>query len=208
MTRTAAIAAASAAALALAVGAAFALRPLLFPPGDPFADCRSMAVVGGTEGLGTDFTLVSETGATVTRDEVVDRLTLLYFGYTYCPDVCPADTARNAEAAELLAARGIALRPVLVSVDPARDTPEALRDYTDLLHPDMLGLTGDEATVRSVARAFGAYAAKQGTGEDYLVNHSTYSYLMAPGRGVLDVIRRERTAAEVADTVACFAARL
>ena len=115
---------------------------------DKYAQCRSSSVAGGGA-LGGDFTLVDETGKTVTSAEVIDKPTLVYFGYTYCPDVCPMDSARNAESIEILESRGKIVKPVFISIDPERDTPEALADFTDYLHPRMVGLTGTLEQVKN-----------------------------------------------------------
>lgn len=187
----------------LGVGAWFA-----FGPGtdDPLAPCRSTAIAAGP--IGGDFTLVSETGASVTRDEIVTGLALVYFGYTFCPDVCPADAARNADAVDALKAKGIAVTPVFVTIDPGRDTPEALAEFTGLIHPEMIGLTGSPEVLRAVQKSFLVYAAQRGEGEDYLMDHSSFSYLLAKGRGVIDVIRHEQTAEDIVKAVSCFAERL
>ncbi|MEO8531136.1 MAG: SCO family protein, partial [Deltaproteobacteria bacterium] len=98
---------------------------------DPtFADCRQSVVAGGAGAIGGPFTLVDENGATVTDKQVISEPSLIYFGYTYCPDVCPIDAARNAEVTDLLAAQNIAVTPVFISIDPERDTPEVLKAYT------------------------------------------------------------------------------
>ena len=174
--------------------------------GDVFADCRRSAVAGGTEALGGPFTLTDETGARVTDAQVFDRPSIFYMGYTYCPDVCPMDNARNAAAVDLLKARGYDVRPVFMSVDPARDTPERMRDFTDAMHPDMLGLTGSVDEVTAVSKAWRGYF-KVNDAEDkesYLVDHTTQSYLVLPGRGTVEFFARDTTPEQMADTVACF----
>lgn len=130
----------------LALVAAGALAALLtgtawmaFRPGVA-GPCPGSGIAGAA--IGGPFTLVDETGATVTDAEVIDRPSLIYFGYTFCPDVCPFDAARNAEAVDLLAARGHDVKPVFISVDPKRDTPGIVGEFTDFLHDEMLGLTG------------------------------------------------------------------
>ena len=109
--------------------------------GDKFASCRGGSVIAGGAQIGGPFTLVSETGEEVTDAEVFDRPALLYFGYTFCPSICPYDAARNAEAASILGDRGEIVKPVFVSVDPERDTPAKLASFTDFMHPDLLGLS-------------------------------------------------------------------
>ncbi|MEM8741868.1 MAG: SCO family protein, partial [Pseudomonadota bacterium] len=94
--------------------------------GDRFAECRNTTLAISGDDIGGPFTLVSETGAEVTEAEVIDGLTIIYFGYTYCPDVCPLDAARNAEAAEIAAENGVEMKQIFITIDPERDTPEAL----------------------------------------------------------------------------------
>jgi protein SCO1/2 len=169
---------------------------------DVAAECDVGAVAGD---IGGPFTLVSETGETMTSEQVIDRPSLLYFGYTFCPDVCPLDTVRNAEAVELLAERGYDVRPVFVSVDPGRDTPEVVDAFTDNIHPDMLGLTGSPEQVRAASQAYRTYYNAHDDGDDefYLVDHSTFSYLVLPERGFAGLFRRELSGADVADRVQC-----
>jgi protein SCO1/2 len=179
-----------------------ALRPAA---GDPFAGCRETAVAGGAGTIGGAFTLVDENGATVTDAEVIRQPALVYFGYTFCPDVCPFDAARNAEAVDILEERGIEVTPVFISVDPARDSPEVLAEFTDLIHPRMIGLTGSEAQVLAAAQAYKVYFRRNDPDEDYyLVDHSTFTYLMLPASGFADFFRQDVTAEQMADRVACF----
>jgi protein SCO1/2 len=171
---------------------------------DPYADCRD-GVAGGS--IGGPFTLVSETGATVTDREVITGPTLMYFGYTFCPDVCPFDNQRNAEAVDILEEMGIEVTPVMVSVDPARDTPDVMAAFTDAFHPRMLGLTGSAEQVEAAKAAYRAYAKIRDPGEEfYLVDHSTFTYLMTPDRGFVDFFKREVTPQEMARRTACYLA--
>lgn len=175
---------------------------------DKFAQCRATQIAGGAAQIGGPFTLVDETGATVTDADVIDRPTLVYFGYTYCPDICPYDAARNAEAVTLLADRGYDVKPVFISVDPERDTPEQLADFTSYLHPRMLGLTGSDEQVQAAAKAYRTYYKKQPTEEGdedyYLVDHSTFTYLMTPEDGFVEFFRRDATPEQMAEASACF----
>ena len=160
---------------------------------------------GGSDQIGGPFTLVDETGQTVTDKEVIDEPTLLYFGYTYCPDICPYDAARNAEAVTLLEERGYSVKPVFISIDPERDTPEQLADFTSFLHPKMLGLTGTPEQVKAASKAYRTYYQKQEADDEYyLVDHSTFTYLVLPEEGFVEFFRRETTAEQMAETTACF----
>ena len=172
---------------------------------DQFAACRVGAVAGGTDAIGGPFTLLDSEGRTVTDADVITKPSLVYFGYTFCPDVCPFDTARNAEATDLLVEQGYDVQPVFISIDPDRDTPEVVGDFAANLHERMIGLTGDADQVRAASQAYRTYYRKQeGDPQYYLVDHSTFTYLVLPEHGFVDFFRREATPQEMADRVACF----
>ncbi|TVP93871.1 MAG: SCO family protein [Roseinatronobacter sp.] len=169
------------------------------------AQCRGTSISGGAGSIGGPFELVDHTGRTVTEADFEAKPTLVYFGYTFCPDVCPLDTARNAQAVDLLAEQGYDVTPVFVSVDHQRDTQEALAEYVRFMHPEMVGLTGTEAQIRAAAQAYRVYFALQETDDDfYLIDHSTFSYFLLPGHGFVDVIRRDQSPEQVADVLSCF----
>jgi protein SCO1 len=177
---------------------------VFWPRGDdPFAQCRAGQVAGGS--VGGPFTLVDQTGATVTDADVFTKPSLVYFGYTFCPDVCPLDNARNAEAVDILEEKGFEVTPVFISIDPERDTPDVLAEFSENLHPRMVGLTGSPEQVKAASQAYKTYFKKQdGDEEFYLMDHSTFTYLVLPGTGFADFFRREVTADEMASRVACF----
>ncbi|MBR3371498.1 MAG: SCO family protein [Rhodobacteraceae bacterium] len=167
--------------------------------------CRETSIAGGAGSIGGPFELVDHTGRTVTDADFADRPVLLYFGYTFCPDVCPLDTARNAQAVDLLTERGYDVTPVFVSVDHQRDTQDLLAEFVRFMHPDMVGLTGTEEQIRAAARAYRVYYAAQESDDDFfLIDHSTFSYFMLPEHGFVDIIRRDQSPEQVADTLACF----
>ncbi|WP_108483766.1 SCO family protein [Oceaniglobus ichthyenteri] len=180
--------------------------------GDLFAQCRTSQIAGGSAAIGGPFTLVSETGETVTDADVITKPSLIYFGYTFCPDVCPMDAARNAFAVDLLAEMGHDVQPVFISIDPARDTPEVLAKFTDFMHPDMLGLTGSPEQVKAASQAYKTYYAKRGEGDEfYLMDHSVFTYLVLPEHGFVEFFRgaptepgQGVTEEEVAKTTACY----
>lgn len=170
---------------------------------DALADCRQGQVAGGD--IGGPFTLVDTAGKTVTDKEVLVKPSLVYFGYTFCPDVCPFDMSRNADAVDILAKQGIDVTPVFITIDPERDTPEALADYAANLHPGLVALSGSAEQVSAAAQAYKAFYAKQDSEDEYyLMDHSTFTYLMLPGTGFADFYRREVTAEQMAESVACF----
>ena len=194
----------AAAAVIAVVGGSVAWT-FLRAPDDAFAQCRDSAVAGGAGAIGGPFTLVSETGTTVTEADVITKPSIVYFGYTYCPDICPFDAARNADAVDILTEQGYDVQPVFITVDPDRDTPERLAEFTDFIHPEMIGLTGSAEQVRAASQAYKTYYRKQdGDDQLYLVDHSTFSYLVLPGQGFVEFFRRETTPEQMAESAACF----
>ena len=150
-----------------AVAGVFVYTAIAPKSDDQFAQCRTTAIAGGTNQIGGPFTLVDENGVTVTDQDVLTKPSLIYFGYTYCPDICPLDTARNAEAVSILEERGYDIQPVFITIDPERDTPELLKEFTDYLHPDMLGLTGTTEQVKAASQAYRTYFRKQEGDPEY-----------------------------------------
>jgi protein SCO1/2 len=120
--------------------------------------------------------------------------------------VCPLDNARNAEAVTLLDERGYDVTPIFISIDPDRDTPEVMAEFTDYMHPRMIGLTGTPEQVKAASTAYRTYFKKQDSDDPdyYLVDHSTFTYLVLPGEGFVEFFRREDTPEEMAERVACF----
>jgi len=170
---------------------------------DMFADCRASQSAGGA--IGGPFELVDETGATVTDTDVITAPTLIYFGYTFCPDVCPLDVLRNAQAVDILDAQGINVNPVFISIDPERDTVDVVREFTDNFHDRMLGLTGSPEQVRAASQAYRTYYNKQDSDDQfYLVDHTTMSYLVFPDQGFQEFYRRDVTPEQMAESLACF----
>lgn len=171
---------------------------------DAFAQCRQGQFAGGD--IGGPFTLVNTKGETVTEADVLTKPSLVYFGYTFCPDVCPFDMARNVEAVDILDERGFDVTPVFISIDPERDTPEALADYEFNMHPKLVALTGTPDQVKAAANAYRTVYRRQESDDPdfYLVDHMTFTYLMLPGIGFVDFFRRDLTSDEMAESVACF----
>jgi len=186
------------------VAGTFAITHLTAPS---MGDCSASAVAGAT--IGGPFELVDKNGQTVTDGDVITQPTLIYFGYTFCPDFCPLDVARNAAAVDILAARGIDVTPVFISIDPARDTPEVVGDYAAAFHPDMVGLTGSAAQVDAASKAYKTFYSKADDDpEYYLMQHSTFTYLTFPDAGFVEFFRQADSPEKVAEAVACFDAAI
>jgi len=172
---------------------------------DQFASCRSSQIAGGADQIGGPFELLNSKGETVTDKDVLTAPSLVYFGYTFCPDVCPLDNTRNAEAIDLLESRGQMVTPVFISIDPARDTPEIVGDFAFNLHERMIGLTGSPEQVKAASQAYKTYyKAHPAEDEFYLVDHSTFSYLVLPEHGFVEFFRRDTSPEDMADRIGCF----
>lgn len=142
---------------------------------------------GGTgEALvGGPFTLTDQDGKRVTDQDFRGKYMLIFFGFTYCPDVCPGELQVMSAALDELGPEGDKIQPVFITVDPERDTPEAMKLYVSNFHPRMVGLTGSPDDIAAVAKAYRVYYAKAKAPEgaapgDYLMDHSTILYLMGP----------------------------
>ena len=151
-------------------------------------DASGRAVTEAATGLeryeiGGDFELTNQRGERMRLSDLKGRALVMFFGYTFCPDVCPATLARMREVRAALPPEDAArFTGVLVSVDPARDTPERLGQYVEFFDPAFVGLTGAEEELEDIARRYGAqFVIPEGQPEDsYLVNHSTVAYLIDP----------------------------
>ena len=136
----------------------------------------------GQEPIGGPFELIDHTGMRRTDADFHGKLALIYFGYTYCPDICPTDLLAMTSLLDLLGDAGRVVQPLFITVDPERDTPAHLADYVPLFHHRLIGLTGEASAVREVARAYKVHYAKvvlPGS-PDYAMDHSAFIYLVGP----------------------------
>lgn len=151
---------------------------LLWKMGEPAqigAPQSTVAAVGGP------FALIDQNGHPTTDKDFRGRWVLLYFGYTYCPDVCPTTLALMANVLDRLGAKATRIVPVFITVDPERDTPDTLKKYLSAFGPRFVGLTGSPAAIAKVAREYRVYYAKHKLdGGNYSVDHSSVIYLLDP----------------------------
>jgi cytochrome oxidase Cu insertion factor (SCO1/SenC/PrrC family) len=164
----------------LMVGAAAALaifpeaRQRLWPASAPAV---GRALVGGP------FTLTDQTGKRVTDKDFRGRYTLVFFGFTYCPDVCPSALQVMAAALDKLGPQGQKITPLFITVDPERDSPAQLASYLKSFHPRLVGLTGTPAEIEAVTKAYRVYVKKVAdpkSSAGYTFDHSAIIYLMGP----------------------------
>lgn len=135
-----------------------------------------------TAAIGGPFHLVDEHGRPVDQDVLKGKWSAVFFGYTNCPDACPTTLFALGQAEKQLGAKANDFQTVFISVDPARDTPAQMAKYlsNEAFPRHAVGLTGADAEVAQAAKAYKVYYAKAGTGADYTVNHTSFSYLMTP----------------------------
>ena len=153
-------------------------------------------------GVGGPFAMVDQDGRAVTDRTYAGKYRLMYFGYTFCPDVCPVDVQKIAQGMKLFATadpdHAARVVPMFVTVDPERDTPAVMRSFVRAFSPTMVGLTGSPAQAAAMRKAFRIYAAKAGAGRDYLVDHSATIYLMGPADQPISFLDHDATPQTIA----------
>ncbi|MCB4358622.1 SCO family protein [Quatrionicoccus australiensis] len=163
-------------AIAAALAAAVLGLALFWQPELPERPLPAPAALSGG-----DFTLLAANGPFSLHD-LRGKVVLLYFGYTYCPDICPTSLAATAEGLkQLTPAEQAKVAMVFISVDPERDTPARLKEYAEFFHPAMLGVTGTPESLAEIARRYGVFYARQPVataGGDYVVDHSADTYVV------------------------------
>ena len=162
--------------------------------------------VGGRGGLtiGGPFTLQDGDGSTVTDRDLHGKYLLVYFGYTFCPDVCPTTLTAVADAMDKLDGKADQVQPVFITVDPQRDTPAVVKQFTASFSPRLIGLTGTPDQIAAVARAYRVYHAEHRTGpgpNDYSIDHSSILYLMGPDGRFIAPVNADQSGEEIAEAV-------
>lgn len=138
---------------------------------------------GGKALIESEFSLVDHTGKAVTDEDFAGEWQLVFFGFTYCPDICPTTLNDVSLVLEQLGDEAERLRPLFITVDPERDTPEVMAEYVANFDPRIVGLTGSPEQIRQASKAFRAYYAKveqEGAPDGYTMDHSAFLYLMTP----------------------------
>lgn len=154
--------------------------------------------------IGGAFSLIDQDGHTITDRDFAGRYRIVYFGYTFCPDVCPTDVQNIGAALKTIErddpALGKRIVPIFITVDPARDTPAALKRFVTAFHPRLVGLTGTPEQIAKVAKEYGIYYGRgAGTADGYLMDHSRQIYLFDPDGKPLALLPEGPPAAIVAE---------
>lgn len=173
----------------------------------PAATPLDQAPLAGAR-IGGPFTLIDQDGKTVRDTDFNGKYRLMYFGYAYCPDVCPVDVQKLMQGLKAFEkdnpVAAAKLQPIFISIDPERDTPAVLKQFTANFHPRLIGLTGDPKTIAAVAKEYAVYYRKAGgsSPRDYLVDHSRQTYLMGPEGKPIALVPQEGAPQEIAGVLA------
>lgn len=161
--------------------------------------------------IGGPFNLIDTENKPFTQKDLVkdNTFSLIYFGFTHCPDICPEELDKMGEMLDALKSDklGMSVQPVFITCDPARDSPEIVKQYLEDFHPGIVGLTGSFEDVKSCCKKYRVYFSTPPDvkpGQDYLVDHSIFFYLMDPEGNFVDVIGREVTAEEAAHKISLY----
>ncbi|MGD1880115.1 MAG: SCO family protein [Kiloniellaceae bacterium] len=177
-------------------------------PQKPGGIVASQGAGSGKALIGGAFTLTDQTGERRTEADLKGHYSLVYFGYTYCPDICPTSLSAMTQGLDLLAesdpAKAAAVLPVFITIDPERDTAEALAGYAEHFHPRLMALTGTPEEIAVTAKAYRIYYQKvqEPDASDYLMDHSSIIYLMGPDGSYLSHFTHASTADDIAKGLA------
>jgi protein SCO1/2 len=154
----------------------------------------------GEASVGGPFRLTAHNGREVTDADFRGKLMLVFFGYSYCPDICPTELQVMTDALNMLGDDAVKIQPLFITVDPQRDTPEQLATYMKNFHPSLLGLSGSPQAVDAAVKAYRAYSAKVqgGDADNYLMDHSAIVYLIGPDGRYITHFRYSVTSAAMA----------
>ncbi|KAK8230418.1 SCO1/SenC-domain-containing protein [Phyllosticta capitalensis] len=159
----------------------------------------------GRPKVGGPFELVDQNGKKFTSEDMKGKYALVYFGFSHCPDICPEELDKMAEMIDQVKkTSGNTLRPVFITCDPARDTPAVLKTYLQEFHPDIIGLTGAYEDIKDICKKYRVYfstPADVKPGQDYLVDHSIYFYLMDPEGDFVEALGRNEPASRAAKII-------
>jgi len=166
---------------------------------------REMSKGVGRPKVGGPLNLLDHNGKERKDEEFIGKFRLVYFGFTHCPDICPEELDKMAVMIDLVKKQdGDVLTPIFITCDPARDTPAVMKEYLAEFHPDLLGLTGTYDQIKQICKAYRVYFSTPPglkPGQDYLVDHSIYFYLMDPEGDFVEALGRQHTPEQAAKVI-------
>lgn len=155
------------------------------------------------ENFGGPFTLTDHTGRAVTDKDFAGTYRLIYFGFTFCPAICPTELAKITEALDTLGPDADKITPLFITVDPERDTAAVMKSYVELFHPRLVGLTGTPAQIKQAAKNYKIYYAKveDPALTEYTMDHSSFIYFIDPQNNLLRIFRTADEAPAMAQAI-------
>ncbi len=156
-----------------------------------------------TKVKGKVFALIDHNGVQVTQDNYKDSYKLIFFGFTFCPAVCPTELQKINLIMDELGNKAENITPIFVSIDPERDTPDIMKEYVAQFHPKLVGLTGSTAQIEAVKKEYNAYSKKieNDMMDEYMMDHSAFLYLMSPDNNLLALYPAKDTAIEITQDI-------
>lgn len=176
----------------------------------PQAASQSNALIAVTEdAFGGPFTLVDHTGKNVAEKDYTGKYRLIYFGFTYCPAICPTELSKITAALNTMGDAGKDILPMFITIDPERDTQDKMASYVTLFHPSLVGLTGTPEQIKPVLKNYKIYAAKRvdPSMTEYTMDHSSFIYFIAPDDRLLHIFKMQDNADVMADVMSRWLAQ-
>lgn len=165
----------------------------------------------GKPALGGDFELVDQDSNLRSNKDFLGKWVLIYFGFTHCPDICPEEMEKMGSVVDNIGrnSRVPDLQPIFISIDPDRDTPEAVKKYISDFHPNMIGLTGNHEQVDTASRAFRVYYSEgpKDEDDDYIVDHTVIMYLLSPDGDFCEYFGQNKSAGEMTSSITALMAK-
>ena len=159
------------------------------------------------DGLGTSIDLIDQNEQPFSLEKQDTPFSLVYFGYSYCPDICPYDLERNAYVKDIMDEGLLDLNLIFITLDPLRDTPERLKDFSEYIHDSMIALTGSNDQIEALKKRYGVFGKSNkidNKDQSYLVDHSTFSYLVNKNGKVISFFNRRETPEKISEKIKCF----
>jgi len=159
------------------------------------------------DGLGASINLIDQNDRPFSLEKQDTPLSLIYFGYSYCPDICPYDLERNAYVKDIMDEAQLDINLIFITLDPLRDTAERLKDFSEYIHDSMIALTGSNDEIEVLKKGYGVFGkSNKISNEDqsYLVDHSTFSYLVNKNGKVLSFFNRRESPEKISEKIKCF----
>lgn len=169
------------------------------------SDKKQTPTILNVAGVGGPWVLIDQNGKTRSDQDFKDKYKLIYFGFTYCPAICPTELQKTAEAYNELSKRlQDQIQMIFVTIDPERDTQSVMKNYVAMFHPDLIGLTGTKEQIDTIKREYKVYGAKVPEGDTYTMDHSSYIYFMSPQDELIALYKTEQTAEEMEESIRAY----